>query len=129
MESKSPPQISPPTAKDNTEVLSQRTSPGHEEVREAVKVATEGDTSVAEERGKSTPMETGDGGNDQFIPQLNIISEIHTTPESDQQPSSREGGAIFTGVLYQSGGAGHSGGSASECFHCGGTPYRYGYGG
>ena len=84
--------MSPPTTKDNTEVLSQRTSPGHGEVWEAVKLAAEGNTSVAEERGKSTSMETGNGGNAQFGPQPNIILETHTAPESDQQHSSREGG-------------------------------------
>ena len=93
MESESPPQTSPPTATDNTEVLSQRASLGHGEVQEAVKVAAEGNTSIAEERGKSTPMETGDGGNAQFGPQPNIIPETHTAPESGEQPPSKEGGA------------------------------------
>ena len=92
MESESPPQISPPTAMDNIEVLSQRTSPGHGEVQEAVKVAAEGNTSIDKERGKSTPMETRDGGHAQFGPQPNIIPETHTALESNQQPSSREGG-------------------------------------
>ena len=81
MESESPPQISPPTAQDNIEVLS----------REAVKVAAEGNTSVAEERGKSTPTETGDGGDAQFGPQPNIIPKTNTAPESKQPPSSRRG--------------------------------------
>ena len=80
MESESPPQISTPTAQDNTEVLS----------REAVKVAVEGNTYVAEERGESTPTETGDGGNAQFGPQPNIIPDIHMAPKSHQQASSRE---------------------------------------
>ena len=82
MESESPPQISPPIGQDNTEVLSW----------EVVKVAAEGNTSVAEERGKSTPMETSDGGHAQFGPHPNIIPETHKAPESDCQPSSREGG-------------------------------------
>ena len=93
MESELPPQASLPIATDNTEVLSRITSPGHWEVREAVKVTTEGNTFVAEERGKSTPMETGNGGRAQFGPQPNIIPEIHTAPESGEQPPSREGGA------------------------------------
>ena len=63
MESESSTQISPPTATDNTKVLSQRTTLGHGEVHEAMKVAAEGNTFVADERGKSTPMEIGDGGN------------------------------------------------------------------
>ena len=84
MESESAPQVSPPTATDNAKVLSRRTSPGHGEVREAVKVATEGNTSIAEEREKSTLMEAGDGGKAQLVPQSNIIPETHIAPELDQ---------------------------------------------
>ena len=46
MESESPPPVSPPTATDNTKVLTRGTFPGHGEVREAVKVAPEGNTST-----------------------------------------------------------------------------------
>ena len=44
------------------------TSPDHGEVLEAVKVVTECNTSVAEKRRESTPMETSDGGHAQFGP-------------------------------------------------------------
>ena len=40
VESETPPQASPPTATDDTEVLSQRASPGHGELREAAKALT-----------------------------------------------------------------------------------------
>lgn len=80
MESESLWQASPPTATDNAEVLSQRISLNHGEVREAVKVATEGKTSVAKQRGKLTPIETGDGGHDQFGPKPNTILETQMAP-------------------------------------------------
>ena len=93
MESESPPPASPPTATDNTEVLSRRTLPGQGEVREAAKTAPKGDTPAAENMGEPTPMETGDGGHVQFGPQPNVIPETHMAPESGEQPPSKEGGA------------------------------------
>ena len=129
MESESPPSASPPTATDNTEVLPRGTFPGHGEVREAVKVAPEVNTSAAENMGEPTPMETGDGGHAQFGPQPDIISETHTAPGSGEQPPSKEGGAPnLTDDLCQSGGVRYSSGSASEFNHCGRTLYPYGYG-
>lgn len=68
VESETPPRASPPTATDDTEVLSQRASPGHGEVREAAQTAPEGNTSAAENMGGTTPMETNDGGPDQSDP-------------------------------------------------------------
>ena len=62
MESESPPRASPPHATDDTEVLSQRTSPGQGEVRKAAETAPEGNASAAENMGDATPMETDDGG-------------------------------------------------------------------
>ena len=62
-------------------MLSQRASPGHGDAWEAVKVASEGNTSAAENMGELTPMETGDGGHAQFGPQPNIIPEAITAPE------------------------------------------------
>ena len=81
MASESPPLASPPTATDNTKVFSRRASPEHGEVYEAIKVASEGNTSAAENMGELTPMETGDGGHAQFGPQPNIIPEAITAPE------------------------------------------------
>ena len=86
VESETPPRASPPTATDNTEVLSRRASPGHGEVREAVKTAPEVNTSAAENMGEPTPMETCGGGHAQFGLQPNIILEIRTSPESSEQP-------------------------------------------
>ena len=80
MNNESLPTASSPKVADNTKVLSRRASPGHGEVREAVKVASEGNTSAAENMGELTPMETGDGGHAQFGPQPNIIPETHMTP-------------------------------------------------
>ena len=74
-------------------MLSRRTLTGQGEVREAAKVAPEGETSAAGNMGEPTPMETGDGGHAQFGPQPNIIPETHTAPESGEQPPSKEGDA------------------------------------
>ena len=79
----------PPKATDNAEVLSRRTLPGQGEVREAVEVVPEGDTSAAGNMGGPTPMETGDGGHAQFGPQPNIVPETHTAPGSGEQPPSK----------------------------------------
>ena len=67
MESESPPQASPPIAKDNTEVLSRRI-PGQGEAQEAVPVVPKGKTPVTEHMGGHTPMDTDDGGHIQFGP-------------------------------------------------------------
>ena len=55
VESEMPPRASPPNATDDTEVLSQRTSPGHGEVREVAKTAPEGNASAAENMGAQPP--------------------------------------------------------------------------
>ena len=93
VESETPPRASHPPTADDTEVLSQRTSPGHGEVREAAKTAPEGNASAAENMGGTTPMETDDGGPDQSGPQPNTIPETHVAPESSKQPPSKEGEA------------------------------------
>ena len=80
VDSETPPWASPPTSLDDTEVLSERASPGHGEVQEAVRTAPEGNTSAAEYMGGPTPMETEDGGHDQSGPQPNTIQETHTAP-------------------------------------------------
>ena len=67
-ESETPPGASPPTAADDTEVLSRRTSPGHGGVSEAATMAPEGEASAAENTGGATPMEIDDGGPDQSGP-------------------------------------------------------------
>ena len=92
MASESSPAAHSPTAKGDNEVLSQRTFPGQGEVQEAVRVAHEGETSIAEHLGERVPMETGDGGRVQFGPQPNTDLETHTALESGEQPPSREGG-------------------------------------
>ena len=92
VERETPPRASPPTIADDTEVLSQRTSPGHGEVREATKTAAEGNASAAENMGGTTPMETNGGGLDQFGPQPNTIPETHMAPESSEQPPLKKGG-------------------------------------
>ena len=68
MASESPPAAHSPKAKGDDEVLSQRTFPGEGEVQESVRVAPEGETSVAEHLGEQVPMETGDGGRVQYGP-------------------------------------------------------------
>ena len=84
MARESPPATHSPKAKGDDEVLSQRTFPGEGEVQESVRVAPEGETSVAEHLGEQVPMETGDGGRVQFGPQPNTVPEIHTAPESGE---------------------------------------------
>ena len=68
MASESLPAAHSPTAKGDDEVVSQRTFPGQGEVREAIKVAPEDDSSAAGHMGEEAPMETGDGGHIQFGP-------------------------------------------------------------
>ena len=62
MASELPPAAHSPKAKDDDEVLSQRTFPGQGEVQEAVMVAPGGETLVAGHMGEQNPMETDDGG-------------------------------------------------------------------
>ena len=93
VESETPPRASPPHAADDTEVLSQRTSPGQGGARKDTKTAPEGNTLAAENMGGTTPMETDNGGPDQFGPQPNTIPETLVAPESSEQPPSKEGGA------------------------------------
>ena len=92
MASESPSAAYSPKAKGDDEVLSQRTFPGQGEVQEAVRVAPEGETSAAGHMGEKIPMETGDGGHVQFVPQPNTVPETYTAPESGKQPPLKEGG-------------------------------------
>ena len=87
MESQTPPQASPPPRAEDTEVSSQRISPGSGEVRERTNAAPE---AVDNMKG-ATPMETGHGGPGSSDPELDIIPETQTVPESDRQPPLREG--------------------------------------
>ena len=57
-----PPQASSPPRADDTEVSSQRISPGFEEVRGRTKTVPEDNTLAAENMRGVTLMETGDGG-------------------------------------------------------------------
>ena len=92
MASESPPAAYSPTAKGHAKVLSRTIFPGQGEVQEAVRVAPEGETSVAEHLGEQVPMETGDGGRVPFSPQPDTVPETYAPPESGEQPPSREGG-------------------------------------
>ena len=69
MDNESLPVASSHKATNDAEVLSRRTFPGQGEVQEAVRVAPEGDTSAAGHMGEQIPLETGDGGHIQFVPQ------------------------------------------------------------
>ena len=53
---------------EDTEVLSQRTSPDQGEVRKAAETTPEGNASAAENMGGTTPIETNDEGLDQSDP-------------------------------------------------------------
>ena len=82
---------SPPTMED-TEVSSQRVSPGQGGVDEAVEKVPEVDTSVAKDLGEATPMTTNNGEPHQSGPPPNTIPETNAAPGLDTQPPSREGG-------------------------------------
>ena len=99
MDSGSLPAASSPKAMDDADVLSRRTSPGQEEIQEAIRVALEDDTLAAGHMGEQIPLETGDGGHIQFGPELDTIAEAHTAPVSGKQPPSKEGGAPIPPVI------------------------------
>ena len=82
--------LSPPTMED-TEVSSQRPSPGRGGADETVLKTPEDNTSDAVERGTTTPMTTEGGGPQQSGPSPNTISETSTAPASDQHPTLKEG--------------------------------------
>ena len=90
--------MSPPTAyslgaKDDTEVLSQRTAPSRGGAQDAVQEAPQGETSAAGHTGEQIPMETGEEGRIQFGPQPNTIPGTSTALESGTHLPSKEGGA------------------------------------
>ena len=67
-ESETPPRASSPVIMDDTEVLSQRTSPGRGGSGEAVEKVPEVNASVTEDIGEATPMTTDGGDPQQFGP-------------------------------------------------------------
>ena len=87
----SPPAAHSPKAKDDAEVLSQRTVPDRGEAQEA----PEGETPITGHQGEPIPKETGGEGRIQFVPQPDSIPETDAAPESSTQPPSKEGGCLF----------------------------------
>ena len=96
VESETPPRASPPHAADDTEVLSQRTSSGHGEVREATKTVPEGNASAAENMGGTTPMETDDGGPDQSGPSRTPFWRPMWLQNRASTPLQRSGGSAYS---------------------------------
>ena len=92
MESESVSRASLPLALDDTKVLSQRASPGHEAVQEAGKTALEGNTLVAENTRVTIPSRDDGGGLDQSDHQPDTAPETQMAPEPNKQSSLREGG-------------------------------------
>ena len=92
MASMSPPPAYSPGARDDTEVLSQRTAPKGG-AQDTVREAPQGKTSTAGHMGEPIPMETGEEGRIQLGPQPNTIMETHMAPELCEQPPLKEGGA------------------------------------
>ena len=90
MASESPPAAHSRTAKGDDEVVSQRTFLDQGEIPEIVKVAPQDDSSAAGHMGEQIPMWTNDGGQVQFGPQPNMVSEAHKAPESGKQPLLKE---------------------------------------
>ena len=81
-----------PPAMEDTEVSSQRPSPGRGGADKTVQKAPEDNTSDAVERGTATPMTTEGGGPQQFGPSPNTVPETNAALGSDQHPPSTEGG-------------------------------------
>ena len=92
MDSGSLPAASSPKAMDDTEVLSQRI-PDQGETQETVRAVPEDETSAAGHMGEQIPMETGDGGHIQLVPQPNMVPETYAAPEPGKQPPTKGGGA------------------------------------
>nr|XP_020184749.1 histone acetyltransferase KAT6B-like [Aegilops tauschii subsp. strangulata] len=90
MESETPPQASPPPRADDTEVLSQRISPGSGEVREGTKTAPGDNGLAAENMGGATLMEIGDEGHELSNLRPDTVPETSTAPEPNQQPPPQE---------------------------------------
>ena len=93
MASMSPPPAYSPGARDDTEVLSRRTTPNRGGTQDTVQEAPQGEPSTARHMGESIPMETGKEGRIQFGPQPNMILETHMASEASEQPPLKEGGA------------------------------------
>nr|XP_045087525.1 fibrous sheath CABYR-binding protein-like [Aegilops tauschii subsp. strangulata] len=79
-EIETPPRAPSPLTADDTEVLSQRTSPGRGGAGVAVEKAPEGNTLVAEDMGEVTPMETDGGDRQHSGPQLDTPPETNASP-------------------------------------------------
>ena len=131
VERETPPPASPPIITDDTKVLSRRTSPGRREVGKATETAPDGNTSAAKDRGGGVRPPWRPMAGDLTSPApsrilLWIPTRLRTRASS---PLRKRGSSDSAGDLHQSGGAGHLGGSASDCFYCGGTPYPFEYGG
>ena len=84
-----------PEAKDDTEVLSRRTTPSQGGAQDTVQEAPQGETSAAGHMGEPIPMETGEEGRIQLGPQPNTIPEAHTALKSGVQPPLKEGVHCF----------------------------------
>ena len=76
---------------NDTEVSSQR-DPGQGGGGEIVKAAPRGRTSGTGHTGEKAPMDVDGGGDLEFGPQPDAISETNTAPESSRRPPSAGGG-------------------------------------
>ena len=85
MASESPPAAHSPKAKDDAEVLSQRTVPDGGEAQEAQEV----ETPIVGHQGESIPMRTGGEGRIKFGPRPDSSPETDAAPESGTQPPSK----------------------------------------
>ena len=82
MESETPPQASPPPRADDTDVSSQRISPGFGEVRERTKTVPEDNTLAAENMGAQPSWRPATGVLDHPTP-ADTAPEIQMAPESN----------------------------------------------
>ena len=96
----SPPPAHSPSAKDDDEVVSQRTFPGQGEVSEVIRVAPKDDSSAAGHMGEKAPMGTGNEGQVPLGSQSDTIPETYTAPEFSERPSPKGGGVPVPPVTF-----------------------------
>ena len=91
----SPPPAHSTSPKGDDEVVSQRVFPDQGEATEIVMAASKDDSTAAGHTGGEAAMGTDGGGRVPFGPQLDIIPETCTAPESSERPSPKGGVCLF----------------------------------
>ena len=118
MDNESLPVASSHKATNDAEVLSRRTFMGQGETQEAIRMVPEGETSAAGHLGEQIPLETGDGGHIQFVPQPILFRRPMRLRHQASTSLERRRCTYSAGDLCPSRGTGYSTGSTVKCFHC-----------